>query len=236
MQIVNVQAASNGGKSSKSERLLTEWELQGVLTEEWATPGLTIADERLFLAAWEVMDDWEVNDAQSHWAHPSIDFLFLDVAGRLVATELKRRVRQPREAWSVLCQVTHRAHGLAASCNLEQLEHVYKECRGGRFGRVPRCEPAPIAEAHQLFFQRKGPVEQLGAGDARRVVLALDFAECWEPILARFNETTLNETVDYVNLQYRVGATANREMARLISLRDAPLLVYGPVQHRLVFG
>src|SRR6478752_4799839 len=115
----------------------TEWSLQKRLTRSWLRRGSVLLDgEELFLAAWEVMTDYRVNDARRHWNVPSIDFLFLDRHGRMVLVELKREVRTPRESWSVICQVTHRAHELAAGYSQARLENVYYDCRSGADGRI----------------------------------------------------------------------------------------------------
>jgi hypothetical protein len=43
-----------------------------------------------------------------------------------VCVELKLHIGTPQQAWSVLCQVTHRAHKLAAG--LERLAGAYRAC------------------------------------------------------------------------------------------------------------
>ena len=175
------------------------------------------------------MDDWRVNDASSHWTRPSIDFLFLDRDGCLVAAELKRRIVRPREAWLVLCQVTHRAHHLAATCNAATLERIYRDCHGGTFGRVVRGDPEPLAQAHQRFFRCDVSVGEAGA--ARRLVLAVEFGPSWSSICARFNGASVGDVGVYLQAHYAVTARGNREMARFLGLRDEPPLTRGPVEY-----
>ncbi|MCA1702056.1 MAG: hypothetical protein LC808_01805 [Actinobacteria bacterium] len=111
----------HGGRFSEGVAV-NEWKLQDALTETWARDGLSVNGERLFLAAREVMTDWRINDRLRHFNLPSIDFLFLDAQGQMLALELKPKIATPRDAWSVLCQVTHRAVELKrnfAACKLK---------------------------------------------------------------------------------------------------------------------
>ena len=132
----------------------TEWALQKRLTNHWLRDDLVILDgEPLFLAAWEVMTSYRVNDARRHWSEPSIDFVFLDAAGRMVMVELKREVRTPLDAWSVICQVTHRAHVLASGYSASRLEGVYRDCHSGANGRKSNPTPARgLLEGHARAF------------------------------------------------------------------------------------
>ncbi len=55
--------------------MVTEWRLQKELTAAWySSGGIDTGDERLLLAAWEVMDNWQINDAHRHWT-ASVDRL-----------------------------------------------------------------------------------------------------------------------------------------------------------------
>jgi hypothetical protein len=115
----------------------TEWSLQKRLTRSWLQGESTVLDgEKLFLAAWELMTDFRINDSRRHRNRPSIDFVFLDRAGRMVLVELKRKIITPRESWSVICQVTHRAHQLAAGYSHARLEVAYADCHSGADGRT----------------------------------------------------------------------------------------------------
>ena len=75
---------------------MNEFRLQKELTSVWAPQGLTVGGQRLYLAAWQVMADWRINDADRHWNRPSVDFVCLDAAGRLVLIELKVAVTTPQ--------------------------------------------------------------------------------------------------------------------------------------------
>ncbi|MEO8330406.1 MAG: hypothetical protein ABI586_10405, partial [Candidatus Nanopelagicales bacterium] len=127
--------------------------MQKALTRIWVRDGLTLDGERLFLAAWEVMTDYKINDAHLGFGKPAIDFLFLDASGTMLALELKPSVLSPREAWAVLCQVTHRAYWLAQEHTRERLDGAYVACHSGRHGRVPIDEAVqPLWQAHAEFF------------------------------------------------------------------------------------
>jgi len=55
--------------------------------------------------------------------------------------------------------------------------------------------------------------------------------DSWAATLARFNQTPLSETADYLRRHYTLTWVGNLEMRRLIDLGDQPLRVSGPVQH-----
>jgi hypothetical protein len=140
----------------------TEWHVQRVLTKSWLEgQRVVFASEPLLLTAWEVMSNYRINDARRHWNHPSIDFLFLDRSGHLVALELKRRVQSPRDAWSVLCQVTHRAYLLGEGYEETRLEAAYRDCWAGLDGRrVATSQVVDLHVAHARTF-RQDPLDEL---------------------------------------------------------------------------
>jgi hypothetical protein len=198
-----------------TSKLPTEWVLQEELTSAWyVSGGLDTGGERFFLAGWEVMDNWRVNDAHRHWNRPSIDFLFVDSTGQLVAGELKRVIAAPRECWSALCQVTHRAHLLASSFTLEGLESVYARCRSGEHGRGKQATPTRVAEAWSRYFGQDALNIRLGVGPVRRVVLAFEFGPNWADILEQFNVQDLRVTVAQLRKAYRLEAKNNHEIDR----------------------
>ncbi len=125
--------------------------------------GAVIAGERFFLAAWEVMDNYRINSAQQGFGRPAIDFLLLDSQGRMVALELKMTVRSPRDSWSVLCQVTHRAQRLAEEFTPVLLEAAYRACHSGAYGRVEAnptsascSRPTPASSTPRLCLPSLG--------------------------------------------------------------------------------
>ena len=146
----------------------TEWSMQKRLTASWlGQEQVRLNGEPFFLAAWEVMTNYKVNDARRHWNAPSIDFLFLDSSGRVVLVELKRAVRTPREGWNVVCQVSHRAQALAVGFSQPLIESAYTDCRSGLDGRATRStDLAPLLQAHADAFSQPpdGPHERHSRG------------------------------------------------------------------------
>jgi hypothetical protein len=174
----------------------TEWSLQKRLTNNWLRDDLVVLDgEPLFLAAWEVMTNYKVNDARRHWSEPSIDFVFLDSAGRMVLVELKREVRTPRDAWSVICQVTHRAHVLAAGYSAVRLEGVYMDCHSGADGRNSSPhEVSSLLEDHARAFGQPA-LESLAGVPARRVIMTCSFGPTFSEILQLANGARRGQTI-----------------------------------------
>ena len=199
----------------------TEWVLQKRLTTAWLSRDtLVLNDEPLFLAAWEVMASYRINDARRHWSEPSIDFLLLDRTGRLVVLELKREVRTPREAWSVLCQVTHRAHILASGYEQERLVSAYVDCHSGTDGRQVLTRPVRhLVEAHAHAFGQ-GPLGELPGLPVRRLVMAKSFARSFPQILASFNNDTPQQVATRLD-RYRPRG----EIKRYLELSLEPTLV-----------
>ena len=155
---------------------MTEWELQQRLTRRWLVEGrVVLAGEVFFLAAWEVMEDYRINDYRRHWAMPSIDFLLLDESGHLAALELKRAITSPREAWSALCQVSHRAAVLATHYRPELLVGAYRDCYSGTDGRAPVADSVPdLTAAHGRLFEMT-PLAALPGVPVRRLLMAESF-------------------------------------------------------------
>lgn len=163
-----------------------EWQLQKLLTKHWLSDGLVLDGEPLFLAAWEVMSDYRINDSKRHFGLPSVDFVLIDCDGHMVMAELKMRVRTPRDAWHVLCQVTHRAVVLGEAFVDAKLEAAYLDCRSGTDGRaVADVKVGSLLDAHADFFQRR-PLERLAGVPVRRVVMALEFGSCYRKVAAVF--------------------------------------------------
>jgi len=49
----------------------TEWSLQKRLATDWLSrETVVLHEEPLFLAAWEVMTSYRINDARRHWSEP----------------------------------------------------------------------------------------------------------------------------------------------------------------------
>lgn len=191
----------------------TEWRLQSALTTRWLTKGADFDGERLYLVAWEVMTDWRINDAHRHWTLPSLDFLFLDASGLMVATELKGQIISPRDAWSALCQVTHRSHHLARSYSPPMLASARTACLSGVHGRVEAVGSIkPLVVSHMEFFQLEAPTELPGV-PLRRAVAAQRFGSRWPGIRDRFTSDPGEARVALG----RYTSRSNREIARFLT-------------------
>ena len=174
----------------------TEWSLQKRLTRSWLGGEPAILDgEELFLAAWEVMTDFRINDSRRHWNAPSIDFVFLDRAGRMVLVELKRAIRTPRESWSVVCQVTHRSHELAAGYSQARLNIAYVDCHSGADGRkTGSVVPTDLVQAHADMFSQSALTELPGR-PVRRVIMAKEFGSAFGQVLSLANTKGRDQVV-----------------------------------------
>lgn len=172
---------------ASNEDPITEWAFQKRLIAQWLDQrSVELSGEQFFLAAWEVMTDYRINDAHRHWSLPSIDFLFLDRSGHMVALELKRSVGTPREAWHVLCQVTHRAHRLAENYGEASLEAAYRDCHLGLDGR--RAKSGHVADlrlAHARAFDQP-PLVDLPGVPVRRIVIAKTFGPSFDRVVDQF--------------------------------------------------
>jgi hypothetical protein len=186
---------------------VNEHQLQKWLTQIWVREGWSLAGEQLFLAAWEVSTDYSINDAKIRFGVPAVDFVFLDREGQLVCVELKMRVGTPRQAWSVLCQVTHRAQNLAVSFTPERLAAAYTACWSGRHGRVAHNPAAAeLRQAHARFFH--GNRRPIVGRPVRRVVAACSFGRNWELLHERFvTESTEAITADLARYRQRRKGT-----------------------------
>jgi hypothetical protein len=207
---------------------VTEHQLQKRLTQEWANNGVPSGSERLFLAAWEVMDNYRINSAQHGFGRPAIDFLLLDRSGRLVAVELKMQVQTALDSWAVLCQVTHRAHLLAAAFSPERLRSAYELCHSGQRGRVDlRSDVEDLEQAHARFFG-VSPLPKLPGVPIRRVVAAPVFGASWPTILEQFSAGP-REALDKRLERYSGKTGPGREIGRWLDLPadSVPLITPG---------
>lgn len=212
---------------------MTEWQLQHALTNHWATSGVKHGDERLMLVAWEVMfPSWKINDAGHEWNEPSIDFIAIDTAGRLVAIELKTVVRGVKPAWAVLCQVTHRAICAGRTVKPELLEQAHETCMSGAVSRVAARPLVPIWERHAEFFDLAVPLMTWAPGIGR-IVAATRFADRYAAIEDEFNANSQQRTNDYLKQQYGSRSERSRKefdrLAAVQSLADTELPT--PVEH-----
>lgn len=211
----------------------TEWSLQKRLTRSWLEHEPVVLDGvQLFLAAWEVMTDFRINDPRRHWSSPSIDFVFLDSAGCMVLAELKNEIRTPRESWSVVCQVTHRAHELAAGYSRARLESAYVDCHSGVDGRVPDSSvPTDLLRAHAATFNRPA-LSQLPGYPARRVIMAKDFGPAFASVLSAANSQSRDQLVAALGRYKPRG-----EIKRYLDLRfDESLVAAEPIRAVTVDG
>ena len=197
--------------------VVNEHQLQQCLTRAWVRDGVRVGGEQLFLAAWEVMDNYRINSAQHGFGRPAIDFLLIDRGGRLVAVELKMIVRAPRDCWSVLCQVTHRAHLLAAAFDHDRLESAYQECYSGRHGRVETTRDVPaLRQAHAAFYDCDA-LPTLPGLPVRRVVAAPDFGPSLPEILHRFTTGPRQSVLEEL-ARYSPNGRSGREFRRFREL------------------
>lgn len=151
---------------------------------------------------------------------PSVDFVCLDSRGRLVVVELKIAVNTPRQAWSTLCQVTHRAVELGRSYSPEALDAAHRACRSGGHWRVPEQVAEPVGTAHARFFALDAPA-QLAGRPVRRVVAAAVFGAAWPAVLAEFTTSGHGELGEQLRRRYRTEGQGNRELARFLALEGA---------------
>jgi hypothetical protein len=211
----------------------TEWSLQKRLTNKWLRDDLVVLDgEPLFLAAWEVMTSYKVNDARRHWSEPSIDFVFLDATGRMVMVELKREVRTPRDAWSVICQVTHRAHVLAAGYSDSRLEEVYHDCHSGADGRKRNLTTVSgLLEDHARAFAQPAFRSLVGL-PARRMIMACSFGSKFPEILQLANSAPRGQMIEVLDRYKPRG-----EIKRFLELaQDSSFLDPWPIRAVTIDG
>jgi hypothetical protein len=201
----------------------TEWDMQERLTQKWLEEGAFFDDKRVFLAAWEVMiNSWEINDAHRRWNEPSIDFLFIDVDGNIWLVEMKRQIKTPRDAWSALCQVTHRAIVLGKTYSYSKLEFSYTAAYSGQHGRKKENSTSiGFLRAHQNFFKLSKPIEKakFGSGVFRRVIAAKYFSNSWEGIKIGFDEKNIATVQKHIRENYTISKTT-REFKRFMDLEQ----------------
>jgi hypothetical protein len=172
--------------------------IQNRLTKLWCRKGLTFRGERLFLAAWEVMTNWGINDGSKDFRHPSVDFLFCDQHGKLWAMEVKVAVRSP----------------------LGNLAAAFYETRLGIHGRVC-CPPKDdFRRMHRSFFRltKALSAEPFGKGEIRRIVGATDFGPDWYPIFRSFNYGRQSKLARQIHRDYETENGSNLELRRFVKL------------------
>jgi hypothetical protein len=205
----SVQECCASGKS--------EWQLQKALRRRWLSVGAQMDGEVLFLAGWEVMTNWEVNDAHKRWDLPSADFVLLDKQGRLVVMELKTALRGPGDCLRALCQVTHSAVRLTESFTVGKLAKLSAGCRGGQSTRAQSDPLGFLRDAHMEFFSLNAPAQLAGA-QVRRVVAACQFGPRW-PSMSQFFTTSPDDVLRaHLESRYRLDAPSNIAMRRFLDL------------------
>lgn len=205
---------------------MNEWQLQEVLRSRWLTDGVVINDEPHLLAGWEVMTNWERNDAHGRFNLPSADFVLLNRRGRLVVLELKMRIRSPGECLRALCQVTHMAVQLAETFTLDKLAKLSVECRGDA-STSSKSDPVELLrEAHQKFFSLSAPAP-LVATEVRRTVAACEFGLQWASTLEFFTDSSDDLLRAHLQSHYGVTARSNLAMRRYLEL-PSPLARCSP--------
>jgi hypothetical protein len=200
---------------------MTEWHLQNQLTPIWMLNGISIGNERLLLAAWEVMTpSWKINDALKGFGQPAIDFLGISAQGDLVAIELKPTVRTKGDAWAVLCQVTASAAALATTFTSDRLESAYKACWSGQHGRTSSTLALPdLGTAVERFFGFTPPVL---FGHVQRAVVAQHFGKRWADVHQEFERLDFPSLIATVKGRQR-SARPTRPVRRLLSLKSTDL-------------
>jgi len=179
--------------------------------------GALIDGEPLFLAGWEVMTNWEVNDAHGRFNLPSADFVLLDRQGRLVILELKMGIRSPGECLLALCQVTHSAVRLSETFSVDKLAELSATCRGGP-STDPQSDPVGLLrDAHGKFFSLSAPAPLVGTM-VRRAVAACDFGPRWPSMVEFFTASGEDVLRAHLESRYSTGAKGNRAMKRYLNL------------------
>jgi hypothetical protein len=198
--------------------MITEWDLQYLLTTRWAAEGLRINGSHHCLVAWEVMfPSWRINDSRAYWAEPSIDFLVADESFNLTVVELKRNIAGIKPCWLALSQVTHRAAELLRSITLQKIENAYLSCWSGGHGRLNKTKHVqPLTEFHREFF-RLNSLAGIRLDNVQRCVAALNFAPSWQKVLDEFNQLIGGNLHDRIHAELKSKA-AEREVKRLLSI------------------
>jgi hypothetical protein len=149
-------------------------------------------------------DRLEDQRPKRHWNKPSLDFLFLDVDGRIIAVELKGTILTRQAAWSALCQVTHRAVELSRGFTPELLAAAYDDCHSVTGGRVGVSSEESLLEAHRRFFSLS--TTPLLSHNIRRVVACVEFGPDWQEVLTRFNTTDPRAICEHLQAHYNIDA------------------------------
>ena len=196
---------------------MNEWQLQEVLRSRWLIDGVLVKDEPHFLAGWEVMTNWQRNQAHGRFDLPSADFVLLDKQGRLVVLELKMRIRSPGDCLRALCQVTNSAVRLAETFTLDKLAKLSADCRGVSSARSEGDPLGLLREAHTEFFSLPASVALLGA-EVRRAVAALEFGPRWPSSVEFFTGSRKDMLRAHLESHYRLDARSNIAMLRYLEL------------------
>lgn len=214
---------------------MNEHEMQGVLTAQWQHNGPTINNQKLFLAAWEVMTaDWRMNKWGVRWS-PSVDFWFLDEIGRCWLLEFKPTLVNKATSWSALCQVTHRSVLFARTFSLARLEGIYTECNMTSPRSTKHQTPLPLCEAHAEYFGLQNPLDMtaIGVSPFQRVIAAQTLGDKFWQAATAFDGHTHSEVMELLN---QTGLKVNFEKLREERTRFATLGEWGSLLTSSISG
>jgi hypothetical protein len=196
----------------------TEWDIQDELTARWIKDGGAICNQKkLFFVAREVMSpSWLINDKNNKWNEPSIDFVFIDANGEIWLIEIKRTIKTPRDAWSVLCQVSHRAVQLQKSYSFAKLRSAYLSTQGN--GNPHKSD---LLEEHKIHFDLSNPIsiDVIQDGPFRRVVAANSIAENFSDIKSHFSNSNIVELQKHIRENYNIANS--REFERFLEISES---------------
>lgn len=149
------------------------------------------------------MIDFRINDSRRHWNSPSI-------AGDGWGWS----------NWSVICQVTHRAHYLTASYSQARLESAYNDCRSVAAGPITSpAEAISIFAAHARAFQQPALIALTGYS-VRRLVMADEFGPSIATVCATANSKTREQIIATFERYKHPG-----EIRRYLDLRYEPTFI-----------
>jgi hypothetical protein len=205
---------------------VNEWKLQEKLTKLWWRKGIDFLDQRLFLAAWEVMvPSWEINNPFKKWSERSIDFLLCNRQGELWAMEVKMNIASKGESYRSLCQVVHRAARLMESYSYGKFFDASAQARSGCLqSRIPLSDPRghDVQTVHQKFFNLPKPLapSHFNRKPIKCIVAATEFANVWHENRSWFNKnlTTPGRIVRVLEEDYDFRSKGNNEMRRFREL------------------
>jgi len=196
----------------------TEWDIQDELTARWIKDGGAICNQKkLFFVAREVMSpSWLINDKNNKWNEPSIDFVFIDAKGQIWLIEVKRAIKTPRDAWSALCQVSHRAVQLQKSYSFAKLSSAYLSTQDNG---IPH--KSDLLEEHKIHFDLSNPisVDAIRDGPFRRVVAANSIAENFSDISSHFSNSNIVELQKNIRENYNIANS--REFERFLEISES---------------